>query len=122
MAASLYFCNEMKRRNINDEFELRDIAYSNIAKALGHPARIQIIKSLMKSGSLTVKEIVVQLPLSQSTVSQHLQKLKSAGLVDMQPYKTSSLFTVNFKTLNMFSQMHGEVFAVKKEDRQLSLF
>jgi DNA-binding transcriptional ArsR family regulator len=44
---------------------------------------------------------VVQLPLSQSTVSQHLQKLKSAGLVDMQPYKTSSCL-VPFGRFNMF--------------------
>lgn len=112
----------MNRRGVKNEFEALDTDYASMAKALGHPARIQIIKSLMKSGSLTVKEIVVQLPYSQSTVSQHLQKLKSAGLVDMQPIRTASVFSVNMKRLQRFNIMHSEVFVKKADDRQLSLF
>ena len=52
-----------------------------IAKALGHPARIAIIQFLIKSKSCYCGDIVDELPLSQSTVSQHLSELKKAGLI-----------------------------------------
>ena len=52
-----------------------------ITKALGHPARIAILQFLVKSKSCICGDIVNELPLSQSTVSQHLKELKNAGLI-----------------------------------------
>src|SRR3982751_2981567 len=52
-----------------------------IAKALGHPARIAILKLLAQRQACVCGELVLELPLSQSTVSQHLKELKAAGLV-----------------------------------------
>jgi DNA-binding transcriptional ArsR family regulator len=52
-----------------------------LAKALGHPARIAILQFLIKTKSCVCGEIVDELPLSQSTVSQHLKELKNAGLI-----------------------------------------
>ncbi len=52
-----------------------------LAKAIGHPARVQIIRLLGTRVSCVCGEIVDQLPLAQSTVSQHLKVLKDAGLV-----------------------------------------
>ncbi len=51
------------------------------AKALGHPARIAILESLMKKGSCVCGELVEDLPLSQATVSQHLKALKEVGII-----------------------------------------
>ena len=51
------------------------------AKALGHPARIAILQHLISCKSCVCGDIVDELPLSQSTVSQHLQELKQAGLI-----------------------------------------
>ncbi|MGM0555588.1 MAG: ArsR/SmtB family transcription factor [Myxococcota bacterium] len=51
------------------------------AKALGHPARVAIIRLLLQKQACICGEIVDELPLAQSTVSQHLKKLKSAGLI-----------------------------------------
>ena len=51
------------------------------AKALAHPARIAIIQHLARKNACMCGDIVEELPLSQSTVSQHLKELKSAGLV-----------------------------------------
>jgi DNA-binding transcriptional ArsR family regulator len=59
-----------------DEQEL-----ATIAKALGHPARIAILKLLAQRQACVCGELVLELPLSQSTVSQHLKELKAAGLV-----------------------------------------
>jgi ArsR family transcriptional regulator len=51
------------------------------AKALGHPARVQILRLLVRRTSCVCGEIVDELPLAQSTVSQHLKVLKEAGLI-----------------------------------------
>jgi ArsR family transcriptional regulator, arsenate/arsenite/antimonite-responsive transcriptional repressor len=52
-----------------------------LAKAMGHPARVQIIRILVRKTSCVCGDIVDELPLAQSTVSQHLKVLKEAGLI-----------------------------------------
>jgi ArsR family transcriptional regulator len=51
------------------------------AKALGHPARIFILNFLEKRCSCFAGDISSQLPIANSTVSQHLSALKEAGLI-----------------------------------------
>ncbi len=64
-----------------DQFSQEDIELSKIAKALAHPARISIVKLLANKNACICNDIVEELPLSQSTVSQHLKELRSAGVV-----------------------------------------
>ena len=52
-----------------------------LAKAIGHPARVAIVRMLARFDGCIVGDIVDELPLAQSTVSQHLKQLKSAGLI-----------------------------------------
>lgn len=55
---------------------------AKLCKALGHPARLAILRYLAeRRTTCTCGEIVDQLPLAQSTVSQHLKVLKDAGLI-----------------------------------------
>ena len=63
------------------EFGVRENRLAKYAKALGHPARIAILQFLAKKQSCMCGDIVDELPLSQSTVSQHLKELKEAGLI-----------------------------------------
>lgn len=56
-------------------------ALARLAKALGHPARVAIVRLLMRKDSCVCGEIVEELPLAQSTVSQHLKQLKDSGLI-----------------------------------------
>lgn len=51
------------------------------AKALGHPARLFILEFLESQSCCFVGNIVDELPMAQSTVSQHLKELKDAGLI-----------------------------------------
>ena len=51
------------------------------AKALAHPARVAILQYLLKKNACVCGDIVEALPLSQSTVSQHLRELKAVGLI-----------------------------------------
>lgn len=55
--------------------------FAAYARALGHPARVAIIRLLLRKDACICGEIVEELPLAQSTVSQHLKKLKAAGLI-----------------------------------------
>jgi DNA-binding transcriptional ArsR family regulator len=54
---------------------------ATLAKAIGHPARVAIIRLLVRHEGCIVGDIVEELPLAQSTVSQHLRKLKDSGLI-----------------------------------------
>lgn len=54
---------------------------AELMKALAHPARIAIIELLAKRDSCICGDITEQLPLAQSTVSQHLKALKIAGII-----------------------------------------
>jgi DNA-binding transcriptional ArsR family regulator len=65
----------------NEEFTIKDNRVSAYAKALSHPARVAILKLLIKKQACICGDIVDELPLSQSTVSQHLKELKEAGLI-----------------------------------------
>ena len=58
-----------------------DVALARMAKALGHPARVAIVRMLARRGECVCGAIVADLPLSQATVSQHLKVLKQAGIV-----------------------------------------
>ena len=64
-----------------EEFSIRDNRIANFAKALAHPARIAILRLLIKKDACVCGDIVDELPLSQSTVSQHLKELKEVGII-----------------------------------------
>jgi DNA-binding transcriptional ArsR family regulator len=65
----------------NEEFTIKDNKIAKYAKALAHPARVAILQLLIKKQACVCGDIVEELPLSQSTVSQHLKELKEAGLI-----------------------------------------
>jgi DNA-binding transcriptional ArsR family regulator len=65
----------------SEEFSVRDNRLAGYAKAFSHPARVAILRILLQRNSCICGDIVNELPLSQSTVSQHLKELKEAGLI-----------------------------------------
>ncbi len=58
-----------------------DEQLAELAKALAHPIRVQIVRILARTEGCICGDLVAALPLAQSTVSQHLKVLKEAGLV-----------------------------------------
>ena len=62
-------------------FTKSQVELAGFAKALAHPARIAILQFLAKHKACVCGDIVDELPLSQSTVSQHLKELKAVGLI-----------------------------------------
>lgn len=65
----------------SDKFTTDQNHIANLFKALGHPARIAILETLLKRQACVCGDIVEDLPLSQSTISQHLAELKKVGLI-----------------------------------------
>ena len=72
---------------------------ANLAKALGHPARVAIIEYLMNVDSCICGDIVNELPLAQPTVSQHLKELKNAGLIKGSIEGTSICYCIDQNAL-----------------------
>ena len=54
---------------------------ANLFKALAHPARLQILQFLAETKTCISGDISDELPLSRTTVNQHLKELKEAGLI-----------------------------------------
>ena len=60
---------------------LADAELARLAKALGHPTRVRILRMLARKEARMCSLIVDELPLAQSSVSEHLRILKAAGLI-----------------------------------------
>ncbi|MTI87016.1 MAG: winged helix-turn-helix transcriptional regulator [Balneolaceae bacterium] len=86
----------------SEEFTDRQNYLAGVAKAIGHPARIAIIHFLARQKSCVCGDIVDELPLSQSTVSQHLKALKKAGLIAGEIEGTSVCYCLNTEAIKKF--------------------
>lgn len=82
---------------------------ANIAKVLGHPARIAILEYLLKLKSCVCGDLVKEIGLAQPTISQHLKELKKIGIIKGNIEGTSVCYCIdednwlNIKnTLNTF--------------------
>jgi DNA-binding transcriptional ArsR family regulator len=62
-------------------FTRSQVNLAAIVKALAHPARIAIMQFIATQQTCFCGDLVDELPLSQSTISQHLKELKSVGLI-----------------------------------------
>ena len=65
----------------NDLFDGQTNELAELAKVLGHPARIRILQILLDTDSCITGDLVDDLGLAQPTVSQHLKALKESGLI-----------------------------------------
>ena len=79
------------------EFSVKENRLAKYAKALAHPARIAILKLLAAKTTCQCGDIVDELPLSQSTVSQHLKELKEAGLITGEIEGAKVCYCINEK-------------------------
>ena len=82
-----------------------------LAKALGHPARVQILRLLLGRDSCFCGEIVEQLPLAQATVSQHLKVLKEAGLIEGEIDGPRTCYWANRERLEQLHELVVELIA-----------
>ena len=70
------------------------------AKAFAHPARIAIIQQIIKNKTCIVGTLSDALPLSQSTISQHLKELKNIGIIKGEIEGPSICYCINEENWN----------------------
>lgn len=78
---------------------------ARLAAALGHPARVAIVRLLQERQSCICGEIVQVLPLAQSTVSQHLKVLREAGWVQGEVDGPRVCYCLNPMALQKFKSL-----------------
>lgn len=78
---------------------------ARFCKALAHPARVHILEFLGTVDACICGDIVEQLPLAQSTVSQHLKVLKEAGLIQGTIDGPRTCYCLNRQTLAVFKEL-----------------
>ena len=80
-----------------------------LAKAVGHPARVRILRLLLARESCYCGQIVDELPLAQATVSQHLKVLRNAGLIVGEIDGPRTGYCANRERLGELHELLGEL-------------
>lgn len=91
----------------NDE---KHVKLARFAKALSHPTRLFILKFLNCCDSCYTGNIVDELPIAQSSVSQHLKELKEAGLIDGTIETPKVYYCINKKNWELAKKMFHQFF------------
>ena len=93
-----------------DLFTKKQNELANIAKALGHPARIAILQHLVKTNSCICNDLVGELGLAQPTISQHLKELKQMGLIQGSIEGTSICYCIDPRVWERYKKLFFEFF------------
>lgn len=93
-----------------EDYSVKEMSISKYAKAFSHPARIAILNVLLKRQSCICGAIVEELPLSQSTVSQHLKELKEVGLIKGDIEGASVCYCIDEKAWNTAKKQLNQLF------------
>lgn len=96
--------------NKSEEFSVKDNRVAKYAKALSHPARVAILKLLIQKRACICGDIVEEMPLSQSTVSQHLKELKNAGLITGDIEGASVCYCIDEKEWSVAKNLISDLF------------
>ena len=83
--------------------------YAEVLKAMGHPARLCILNGILRTGGCNVTHIQECIELPQSTISQHIQKLRSAGIIEGTRSGTEITYTLkNQKVLDSINILYPQ--------------
>jgi DNA-binding transcriptional ArsR family regulator len=93
-----------------DHFSEKQNEIANLAKALGHPARVAILEHLLNVNQCVCGQLVDELPLAQPTVSQHLKELKTAGLISGTIEGNSVCYCIDSARWEQFKSLMNELF------------
>lgn len=85
-------------------FNEEQVKLAALAKAISHPARIAILYKLAGHKTCICSDITEELPLAQSTVSQHLKALKNAGFISGEIDGPRTCYCLNKEKLDELYQ------------------
>lgn len=93
-----------------DLFTIEQNEIADLAKALGHPARIAILQILINSKECINSDLVNELGLAQATISQHLKELKNVGLIQGSVEGVSVCYCINAENWQKVKALMNEFF------------
>ena len=94
-----------------ENFTASQVRIAQLAKAIGHPARIAILQYLISCQSCVCGDIVDELPLAQATVSQHLKELKDAGIIQGEISGAKTCYCINEQVWEEINGAFGFLFS-----------
>lgn len=94
---------------LNCPITARQEELAKLAWALAHPARLRILAILRERSACLCGDLVERMPLSQSTVSEHLKVLKEAGLVQGDTDSGRTCYSVNEQSLQRLKGLIAEL-------------
>lgn len=78
-----------------EKFTEEQNTLANLAKVLGHPARIAILQQIINKNTCICGDLVNDIGLAQATISQHLKELKNAGIIQGSIEGTSVCYCID---------------------------
>ena len=91
-------------------FNIEQNQLANFAKAFAHPARIAILQQIIKNKTCIVGTLTDVLPLSQSTISQHLKELKNSGIIKGEIEGPTICYCIDEQKWNLAKSMLIKLF------------
>lgn len=92
-----------------EHYSERTLRIASLFQAMAHPARIAILEQLAKSDTCQCGELVSELPLAQSTVSQHLKAMSNAGVVTGTVEGTATCYCIDRKAIRQLAAFLDKV-------------
>ena len=100
-----------------DGFDYDTIIMAEMIKAIGHPARLSILKYLVNTPNCICNDIVDELPLAQPTISRHLTELKKVGLIQGNIKGKNICYCINKKNWLKVKAAIDEINTVMNQDQ-----
>ncbi len=85
-----------------------------VAKALGDPTRVELLRHISAAGEMCCKDLVTLFPVSQATVSHHLRILADAGLVSVRREGQFGWYSLRPGSLDAHAALLGSAFPARK--------
>ena len=104
---------------MNNNYSKQEQQLAQFAKAMGHPARIAILKFLASQNCCFFGGIHEVLPISKATVSQHLTILKNSGLIQGEIFPPKVKYCINRENWELAKELFNElmdIYTVEKRN------
>jgi DNA-binding transcriptional ArsR family regulator len=93
-----------------EDFNTDQQEIAKYAKLLAHPARVAILEYLAKENKCISGDISAELPLSRTTVSQHLQELKNNQMINGEIDGQTVCYCINWKSYHKMQKLFNKFF------------
>jgi len=100
----------MRRTTTEINYSTKEEMLARYAKALSHPIRVRILNFLDKQSCCFTGQLTEEIPMAQSTISQHLKELKDAGFISGDVMPPRIKYCINQKAWTEAKEMFAAFF------------